>query len=108
MAIARDLALGAATVFTKLRATQFSLRGTDLVLNGKVTTDTDNILHTLADRFGADRNCFQVSEEEGGSVAHWIERAAELFIEALTYGPRGLRSPFPPGDGLRGRAVPSG
>jgi glutathione S-transferase len=71
-----------------------------LVLNGKVTTDTNNILHTIADRFGADRNCFQVSEEERGSVAHWIERAAELFIEALTYGPiKGLNKPFPLGTG---------
>ena len=33
-------------------------------------------------------------------MAHWIERAAELFIEALTYGPiKGLNFSFPLGTG---------
>ena len=49
-----------------------------------MTTDTDNILHTLPIVSGQ-TGTGRVSEEERGSVTHWIEQAAELFIE-LTYG----------------------
>ena len=57
-----------------------------LVIDGKVYTDTINILDLLAVRFGAANQCFETSEEEKALVNYWVEKAAGLFIEALTYG----------------------
>jgi len=70
-----------------------------LVIDGRVTTDTINILNLLAARFGPANQCFEVSEEEAESVNHWVDRAAGLFIEALTYGDvEGVKKPFPIGN----------
>lgn len=70
-----------------------------LVIDGRVTTDTINILNLLAARFGPANQCFEVSEAETESVNHWVDRAAGLFIEALTYGDvEGVKKPFPIGN----------
>ena len=70
-----------------------------LVIDGRVTTDTINILNLLAARFGPANQCFEVSEAETESVKHWVGRAAGLFIEALTYGDvEGVKKPFPIGN----------
>ena len=70
-----------------------------LVIDGRVTTDTINILNLLAARFGPANQCFEVSESETESVKHWVGRAAGLFIEALTYGDvEGVKKPFPIGN----------
>ncbi len=75
-----------------------------LVIDGKVTTDTINILDLLATRFGTANQCFEASEEEKEFVNYWVDKAAGLFIEALTYGHvEGLKKPFP-----LGRASESG
>ena len=67
-----------------------------LVIDGRVTTDTINMLNLLAARFGPANQCFEVSEAETESVNHWVDRAADLFIEALTYGDvEGVKKPFP-------------
>ena len=69
-----------------------------LVIDGKVTTDTINILSLLADRFGTANHCFNTSDEEAEPVTYWVEKAADLFIEALTYGHiEGVKKPFPLG-----------
>ena len=57
-----------------------------LVIDGTVTTDTINILDLLAARFGAANQCFETSEAEREPVNYWVDKAAGLFIEALTYG----------------------
>ena len=65
-----------------------------LVIDGNVSTDTINILNTLASRFGPTNKCFETSEEEGACVNDWVDRAADLFIEALTYGEiEGVKNP---------------
>ena len=70
-----------------------------LVIDGRVTTDTINILNLLAARFGPANRCFEIAEEEAESVNHWVDRAAGLFIEALTYGDvEGVKKPFPIGN----------
>ena len=70
-----------------------------LVIDGRVTTDTINILDLLAARFGTVNHCFRTSEEEQELVNYWIEKAAGLFIEALTYGHiDGVKKPFPMGN----------
>ena len=70
-----------------------------LVIDGRVTTDTINMLNLLAARFGPANQCFEVSEAETESVKHWVGRAADLFIEALTYGDvEGVKKPFPIGN----------
>ena len=70
-----------------------------LVIDGKVTTDTINILNLLAARFGPANRCFQTSEEEKALVTYWVDKAAHLFIEALTYGHvEGVKKPFPLGN----------
>ena len=70
-----------------------------LVIDGTVTTDTINILDLLAARFGAANQCFETSEVEKAFVNYWIEKAAGLFIEALTYGHvEGVKKPFPLGN----------
>ena len=70
-----------------------------LVVDGRVTTDTINILNLLAARFGPANRCFEIAEEEAESVNHWVDRAAGLFIEALTYGDvEGVKKPFPIGN----------
>ena len=70
-----------------------------LVINGKVTTDTINILNLLAARFGPANRCFETSEEEKALVNYWVDKAAGLFIEALTYGHvEGVKKPFPLGN----------
>lgn len=70
-----------------------------LVIDGRVTTDTINMLNLLAARFGPANQCFEVSEAETESVNHWVDRAAHLFIEALTYGDvEGVKKPFPIGN----------
>ena len=70
-----------------------------LVIDGKVTTDTINILDLLAARFGAANQCFEISEAERELVNYWVEKAAGLFIEALTYGHvEGVKKPFPLGN----------
>ena len=70
-----------------------------LVIDGKVTTDTINILDLLAARFGAANQCFETSEEEKALVKYWVDEAAGLFIEALTYGHvEGVKKPFPLGN----------
>ena len=70
-----------------------------LVIDGRVTTDTVNILAHLAERFGVAKNCFNTSEHEKEDVNHWIDKAASLFIEALTYGDvEGVKKPFPLGN----------
>ena len=70
-----------------------------LVIDGKVTTDTINILNLLAARFGPTNRCFQTSEEEKALVNYWVDKAAGLFIEALTYGHvEGVKKPFPLGN----------
>ena len=70
-----------------------------LVIDGKVTTDTINILDLLAARFGATNQCFEISEAERALVNHWVDKAAGLFIEALTYGHvEGVKKPFPLGN----------
>ena len=69
-----------------------------LVIDGRVTTDTINILNLLAARFGPANQCFVVSEEETECVNQWVDRAAGLFIEALTYGDvEAVKKPFPIG-----------
>jgi glutathione S-transferase len=69
-----------------------------LVIDGKVTTDTINILDLLAARFGAANQCFQTSEAERELVNDWVDKAAGVFIEALTYGHvEGVKKPFPIG-----------
>ena len=66
-----------------------------LVIDGKVTTDTINILDLLATRFGATKQCFYTTQEEKPLVNFWVDKAASLFIEALTYGHiDGVKSPF--------------
>ena len=70
-----------------------------LVIDGKVTTDTINILKLLADRFGTANQCFETSEAETQIVNDWVDKAAGLFIEALTYGRvEGVKKPFPLGN----------
>ena len=70
-----------------------------LVIDGKVTTDTINILNLLATSFGAANQCFETSEEEKALVNYWVEKAAGLFIEALTYGHvEEVKKPFPLGN----------
>ena len=70
-----------------------------LVIDGKVTTDTINILELLAARFGAANQCFETSEAEREPVNDWVDKAAGLFIEALTYGyVEGVKKPFPLGN----------
>lgn len=70
-----------------------------LVIDGKVTTDTINILDLLAARFGAANQCFETSEAERELVNDWVDKAANLFIEALTYGHvEGVKKPFPIGN----------
>ena len=70
-----------------------------LVIDGKVATDTINILDLLVARFGAANQCFESSEAERALINHWIEKAADLFIEALTYGHiDGVKKPFPLGN----------
>ena len=70
-----------------------------LVIDGKVTTDTINILELLAARFGPANRCFQSSEEEKALVNDWVDKAAGLFIEVLTYGHvEGVKKPFPLGN----------
>jgi glutathione S-transferase len=70
-----------------------------LVIDGKVTTDTINILDLLAARFGAANQCFETSAEEKELVNDWVDKAAGLFIEALTYGHiDGVKKPFPLGN----------
>ena len=70
-----------------------------LVIDGKVTTDTINILDLLAARFGTANQSFKTSEAERELVNDWIEKAAGLFIEALTYGHvEGVKKPFPLGN----------
>ncbi len=70
-----------------------------LVIDGKVTTDTINILDLLAARFGPANRCFQTSEEEKALVNDWVDKAAGLFIEVLTYGHvEGMKKPFPLGN----------
>ena len=67
-----------------------------LVIDGKVTTDTANILSHLAQRFGAEKQCFQTLGHEKEGVDVWIDKAASLFIEALTYGHiEGTKKTFP-------------
>jgi len=67
-----------------------------LVIDGKVTTDTINILSHLADRFGDKINPLHASEDEQTTVNHWVDKAAALFMEALTYGHiDGIKKPFP-------------
>ena len=67
-----------------------------LVIDGKVTTDTINILSHLADRFGDKVNPLHASEDEQTTVNHWVDKAAALFMEALTYGHvEGIEKPFP-------------
>ena len=67
-----------------------------LVIDGRVTTDTVNILSYLADEFGDTSNSLQASEEEQGAVNYWVDKAAALFMEALTYGHvDGIKKPFP-------------
>ena len=70
-----------------------------LVIDGKVTTDTINILELLAARFGAANQCFETSDAEKALVNDWVDKAAHLFIEALTYGHvEGVKKPFPLGN----------
>ena len=70
-----------------------------LVIDGKVSTDTINILDLLAARFGTANQCFETSEEEREPVNYWVDKAAGLFIEALTYGYiDGVKKPFPIGN----------
>ena len=70
-----------------------------LVIDGRVTTDTVNILAHLADRFGVAKNCFNTREHEKEDVSYWVDKAASLFIEALTYGDiDGVKKPFPLGN----------
>ena len=70
-----------------------------LVIDGKVTTDTINILDLLAARFGTANQCFETSAEERELVNYWVDKAAGLFIEALTYGHvEGVKKPFPLGN----------
>ncbi len=70
-----------------------------LIIDGKVTTDTINILDLLVARFGTTNKCFETSEEETELVNYWIDKAAGLFIEALTYGHiEGVKKPFPIGN----------
>ena len=70
-----------------------------LVIDGKVTTDTINILELLAARFGAANQCFETSDAEKALVNDWVDKAAHLFIEALTYGHvEGVKKPFPIGN----------
>ena len=70
-----------------------------LVIDGKVTTDTINILDLLAARFGAVKQCFETSEAEREPVNYWVDKAAGFFIEALTYGHvEGVKKPFPLGN----------
>ncbi|MDA9877705.1 glutathione S-transferase family protein [Luminiphilus sp.] len=70
-----------------------------LVIDGRVTTDSVNILAHLADRFGVANNCFTAAEHEKEDVTHWVDKAAALFIEALTYGHiEGVKKPFPLGN----------
>ena len=74
-----------------------------LVIDGNVSTDTINILNTLASRFGPTNKCFETSEKEGACVNDWVDRAADLFIEALTYGEiEGIKKPFPIGGASQG------
>ena len=70
-----------------------------LVIDGKVTTDTINILELLAARFGAANQCFETTQDEKALVTYWVDKAASLFIEALTYGHvEGVKKPFPLGN----------
>ena len=74
-----------------------------LVIDGKVTTDQINILDLLASRFSAAGKSFETLEEEEESVRYWIDKAASLFIEALTYGDiDGVKKPFPIGTTSKG------
>ena len=67
-----------------------------LVTDGRVTTDTVNILSHLAHRFGGQNNGLSIAEDETAAVDEWIDKASSLFIEALTYGDvRGIKKPFP-------------
>ena len=67
-----------------------------LVIDGRVTTDTINILSYLADRFGETRNALHASGNEQATVNYWVDKGASLFMEALTYGHfDGIKKPFP-------------
>ena len=70
-----------------------------LVTDGRVTTDTVNILSHLANRFGGQNNGLTIAENETAAVNEWIDKASSLFIEALTYGDvGGIKKPFPFGN----------
>ena len=74
-----------------------------LVIDGHVSTDTINILNILASRFGPANKCLETSEEERTCVDDWVDRAAGLFMEALTYGDiEGVKKPFPLGGASQG------
>ena len=67
-----------------------------LFTDGRVTTDTVNILSHLANRFGGQNDGLTIAEDETTAVNEWIDKASSLFIEALTYGDvRGIKKPFP-------------
>ena len=71
-----------------------------LVVDGKVTTDTINILSYLAERYGEASNPLPASENEQAGINYWVDKAAALFMEALTYGHIDvIKKPFPFGEG---------
>ena len=71
-----------------------------LVVDGRVTTDTINILSYLAGRYGEASKPLQASENDQAGINYWIDKAAALFMEALTYGHiDGIKKPFPFGEG---------
>ena len=66
-----------------------------LVCNGKVTTDSMNILNYLVTKLSNLDTSQKPSVHEFEAIAFWLDKADSLPIEALTYGDnRGKNKPF--------------
>jgi glutathione S-transferase len=66
-----------------------------LVRDGKVTTDSENILKFVAGSYPYGAPLLPKSADEASSVNKFLNEADALFIEALTYGDLpGIKKPF--------------
>jgi glutathione S-transferase len=57
-----------------------------LVRDGKVTTDSENILHYVDNNFSGDAPLVPQDAEEARCMELFLDKADALFMEALTYG----------------------
>jgi tetrachloro-p-hydroquinone reductive dehalogenase len=63
-----------------------------LICDGKVTTDSANILHFINTQLSNANTSLQPTDDERPLIKFWVDRADSLPIEALTYGDnRGIK-----------------